>query len=130
MGKGIREMAMSQEPEAKPLFGEYRPYPSQYGEYNPRYDGEYEYKEEKEPTNLISIKMIVTYEELGPEFDMDNELYSYEPEKAELKAKEIAYDRLVNFTQKGFESKYSMTIEATDSYTEYEIEIILTPLKQ
>ena len=124
---GIRNIAMGSEPTQ---YKEYNPR----SDFNPRYDGNYDgskYKEiEDEPTNLISIRMIITYAELGPEFDMNNQMYEYNPSRAEFRAKEIAYDRLVDLVGKGFESKYSMAIEAVDSYTEYEITIILTPSKR
>ena len=133
MGKGIREMAMSPEPE-KPSHTKYDPYYSgRY--YNPEYYdqryGGYDGSETKEePKDLITIKMLIPYKDMGQEFDMDSEFYTYEPDKAEFKAKEIAYDRLTNLIGKGFESKFSMVINATDNYDEFEIEIVLTPIKQ
>ena len=134
---GIRDIAMGQEKKQKPLFDGYHGYPEEdynpRSDYNPRYDGFYDGSKyrvpEPEPTNLITIGMIVTYQEMGPQFDMDNERYEYEPSGAEFRAKEIAYDRLTNLIGKGFESKYSIVIDAVDDYTGYEISIILTPLE-
>lgn len=132
MGKGIREMAMSPEPE-KPSYGSLGQYQDRFFDpeyYDSRYRGGYAGSKLEEAKDLITIKMLVLYKDLGPEFDMDSEFYSYQPDKAEFKAKEIAYDRLTNLIGKGFESKFSMVINATDNYDEFEIEIVLTPIKQ
>src|SRR3990167_3432008 len=101
MGKGIRELAMSPEPEKEK--SEFESYPSSYGPryYGPgydtdRYDGEYDgskyKKEEEERKDIIKITMTVTYQQLGPEFDMNSELYQYEAGRLEERARELVYD--------------------------------------
>ena len=137
---GIRQLTMSPGSEEKkpeqPDYGGYHGYPD-YGGYNDRYDGNYDgskykndWKEpEKERTDIIEIKIIITYKEIGKKyFDDDN--IAFEPDAVEFKAKEMAYDRLTSLIGAGFESIYKMEMEANDYYEQYEIEIKLTPLKE
>ena len=144
MGKGIREMAMSPEPEEKkPSSNGYHAYPSNYDDDYPprggfnktRYDGNYDgskYKEpeyEEERKDLIEIKLNVTYKELGTNYISD-EGYVLNSDEAEFKVKQIAYDRLVLLLGKGFESKWELSkIEPSDYYECFEVEITLTPIK-
>lgn len=133
-------MAMSQEEEKKePDNSGFRSYPysdhPRYGIDRTRYDGFYDaskYKEnekaEEEALKSIKITFNVSYKDLGPESDMDNEAYQYDTVRDEMKAKEIAYDRLTELVKKDFSSKYVMHIEATDQYDAYEVEITLTPV--
>ena len=137
---GIRQLAMSPEPEEKTVpepsyrdYGGYKPYPSysenDYGRYDGNYDGS-KYKEEKEiedRKDLITIRLNITYREIGKTF-FDEDNIPYDNNKIEIRVKELAYDRIIRLVGKGFESKYSIELETSDCYDDYEVEIILTPL--
>lgn len=130
---GIRQIAMSPEPDKKSdpepsydygNYGGYKTYPD-----NDRYDGEYDGSKYKEREDIITIKLNVTYKEIGKNF-FDDEGIAFDSDKAELRAKEMAYDKTQELLGTGFESKYSILIEITDWCETYEAEIKLTPIKE
>lgn len=137
---GIRQIVNSPEPEKKQEsgqdYGGYHDYPD-YSGYDTRYDGNYDsskYKPwedntEPERKDMIIVNIIITYKELGKGY-FDNDNIAYDQEKAEFRAKEIAYDKIVDLIGKGFESKYTIEIKPSDGYDEYDVEIILTPIKK
>jgi hypothetical protein len=129
--KGIREAAMSKEPE-----------PYAYDNYGSTYDGvtykpknsslfdydNYPVKKSVETVKgVIEIMFTVEQEALGPVGD-DSSL-SFDWNKAQNKAEEIAYDRLIELCGKEIESKYSLEFNTYDDGFTYEVTCILTPNK-
>ena len=142
MGKGIREMAMSPESEEKQevSFPGYHSYPYKSRGYSDRYDGNYDAREylektskeieEEERKDLIEIKLNITYKELGKNY-IDDDGIVFNNDQAELKAKEMAYDKLTEMLGKGFESKYEISkIDPTDYYECFEVDITLSPIQK
>ena len=139
---GIRQLAMSPEP-SKPKKPNYWGEDEDYGQYKPvkwdkqRYDGNYDgskYKAEEEKWDKkkkseITMSFVIPYTQMGKKFDFANDEFNFDRAAGEDKAKEIAYDKVEEMLGKGFNSKYSIVINAIDSYDEYEIDVILTPTK-
>jgi hypothetical protein len=149
---GIREIAMSPDSGKEPeRDAGYKPYPSQYGgryddDYNPRdpsnprYDGNYNgsnwkdpndwnKKEDKEDKSLITISMIINRKEMGPKYDMDNEAYDYDYEKEDNKAKEMSYDRLLKMLGPDFTAVYEIQkIEVDNGYEDITVTTVLKPI--
>lgn len=141
MKKGIRELAMSPESEDEPTSSPgFKPWPEdQYGGYprsydRDRYDGEYDgrtynpVQKDDERKDIIKIELIITYAQMGPKFDMDNEQYEYTAGALEERAKELAYDRLLEILGTDFPTKYVLVLDPTDSYDEVTVEALLTPV--
>lgn len=137
--KGIREAAMSQEEEA-PATSTWpkSKSPSLFDKNfdSDRYDGSWNdpaytshsYKTYKKPDeDEITITLKVPYSKLGAFADINSPLWN--DIKAEEKATEIAYDRIEKLLGKNYESKYSVSFNASDMYEEYEVEATLTPVK-
>jgi hypothetical protein len=139
--KGIRETAMSPEPE-KPEYQDfdypesrYRqadmfggPYGQGQFEVNPRgYKDDY-LDQDPTPNNTKSIimSMIVTAEEVG---DVANENDArYDETKAQIKAQEIAEEKLDHLAKAGYRNEYEVITETTDGFTEWEITFTLTKI--
>lgn len=131
--KGIREAAMSSEPEYTPPPGEFLSpaYPSAFKpeKHNSSlfdYDN-YPAKSYKAPVKgIIEIKLSVSADELGPVGDETSLQYDWN--KAQNKAQEVAYDRIEELLGKGYDGKYSLEFNVYDDGTEYEISCVLTPV--
>lgn len=134
--KGIREAAMSQEdetpttsawPKAKSpsLFDkdfDSDRYDGSY--YNP---GAYSHKTYVPPNHdIITISMNFEYKTLGLQ---DGGEGMQAEQHAETKAIEAAYDRVEQLLGKNYESKYSVSFEATDEYDSMLVTVTLTPTK-
>ena len=129
--KGIRELSMSNEPEPAPTYSK----PSSYGQQSKLFD--YDYDEPKATQNYshksyaapvkgtIEIALTVNADELGPVGDETSP--SYDWNKAQNKAEEIAYDRLEELLGKGYDGKYSIEFAVYDDGMVYEITCTLTP---
>ena len=136
--KGIREAAMSTESEEKPstvwpkaktpsLFDkdfDSDRYDGSY--YNPgAYSGKTYSKPQDE--NIITITLTVAYSKLGVRLDGDGNLV--DEIAAEAKAIEIAYDRIEALLGKNYESKFTVSFDASDDYySSFEVEVTLKPL--
>lgn len=121
--RGIREAAMSKEPEKSSLFD---------SEYN---DEQYPYTNYRHrnysPTTTkgeVTISIIIDSEEIGEIADYTNP--SYDWAAAETKATEIAYDRIEALLGKGYTSKYSASFQISPNYDEFEAVITLTPISK
>lgn len=143
---GIRQLVL--EPESDPEKDKgYKDYPSQYdNDYDSGYgsygkgsrfdDDEYyktkdKYFNDKEDPSRIVIGLTITTKEMGHKYDWRNNDESYIlPEEAEERAKELAYDKLVNLLGKEFEAKFTMIMDAIDGVDEYTVNITLTPNKK
>lgn len=133
--KGIREAAMSKEEQLIPRYPSRQTSLYDYGEYNPtlaeirRDEAEYEnYDFNDGPINKdqIIISLIIENEALGNiENDFTNDGYDWEA--VEMKAKEIAYDRIKELLNKDFESKYEASYQIEQGL-EIEATVTLTPI--
>jgi hypothetical protein len=84
------------------------------------------YKSKKKTSKgEIVIKMVITDNEIGP---VAEETYNYDFKKVEMKAKEIAYDRIIKLTGKDIEKKYCMSMSADfNDQADLEITTFLIP---
>lgn len=136
---GIRETAMGIGKEDKipkktqssfDDYKEYKTYGKGYEEgiYGGYYDDEEEYithSKKKKQKGEITIKMTITDEEIG---DIAKETYNYDFKKVEMKAKEIAYDKIIKLAGKNIEKEYCMSISADfDDQANLEITTFLIP---
>lgn len=145
--KGIREAAMgSPDPEPKAYNPSQRSLLDDYDDYGAwPYNSKEAYKPpakpyskalndqtiakfKKENIKRIQINLIVTVDELGNIGDENSEEYNWN--KAQLKAEQIAYDRIDTMLKENWLTKYSLeNFETYDDGDEYEITATLIPNK-
>lgn len=134
--KGIREAAMSTESETPSTTWPKAKTPSLFDKNfdSDRYDGSYYGSSYSGKTytppveGLITISLSIPTSKIGNVADDTHPAYDWN--KAQIKAEEIAYDRVEELLGKNYESKYSLGFDVTDSYDEYEVTITLSPIKK
>ena len=141
--KGIREAAMGlPEEQPTPKYESGKGYQSKLFDAD-RYDGSWndpqyqdgyvapkykKYFEKKEQVKgVLNITIEIFNTEIGPFADFNNE-NTYDTEKATTKATEIAYDYIEKLAGKGFDSRYKVEFDITESYESFDASITLTPI--
>lgn len=124
--KGIRDLALNPEPTKTEYLGHQTSFADDgwdKGEYFGK--GYLPEKPIKTPKGQLNIRMSFDIEELGPIADETSDDYSWI--KATTLAEEMAYDKMKEIMNKDFESKYMLAFEVIDGYSDYTVEVTLTP---